>query len=43
MLPGWTVKPDAVLAEVRKRLPYEDRRVGLPKKRIIVRKRPSAG
>ena len=40
MLPGWTVKPDVVLAEVRRRLPYEDRRVGLPKKRIIVRKRP---
>jgi hypothetical protein len=40
MLPGWTTRHDEVLAEVRRRLPYDDRRVGLPKKRIIVRKRP---
>ncbi|ROO83083.1 hypothetical protein EDD29_0573 [Actinocorallia herbida] len=41
-LPGWTVKPDEVIREVRKRTdaPFEDRRVGLPKKRRVVRKAP---
>ncbi|MDX6738785.1 hypothetical protein [Actinocorallia sp. A-T 12471] len=41
-LPGWTVKADDVIREVRKRtdVPFEDRRVGLPKKRRVVRKAP---
>ncbi|GAB2811244.1 hypothetical protein GCM10022221_05860 [Actinocorallia aurea] len=44
-LPGWTVKADDVIREVRKRTdaPFEDRRVGLPKKRRVVRKTAEKG
>ncbi|MCD0448042.1 hypothetical protein LO762_02350 [Actinocorallia sp. API 0066] len=41
-LPGWTVKADEVIAEVRRRTdaPFEDRRIGLPKRRKVVRQKP---
>jgi hypothetical protein len=43
-LPGWTIKPDDVIKAVRARTdaPFEDRRIGLPKKRKVVRKAPPA-
>ncbi|GAA3230863.1 hypothetical protein [Actinocorallia longicatena] len=43
-LPGWTVKPDDVFKAVKARTdaPFEDRRVGLPRKRRVVRKAPPA-
>lgn len=44
-LPGWSVRADDVIAEVRRRTaaPFEDRRVGLPKKRRVVRKAAGPG
>ncbi|GAB3658662.1 hypothetical protein GCM10027589_19300 [Actinocorallia lasiicapitis] len=43
-LPGWTVGLDEVIKTVRSHTdaPYEDRRVGLPRKRKVVRKAPPA-